>query len=180
MVSAGSKTRKGDPKQVIRLEYKVTIPRDFLIYAAPKMKQFVWHQFVACWQDCQFKNSVQNLKQGEMLSLVDFAQNYSYKGQNEIQSQHWFSFQCTILVHITYQINASHNPDDPKSKRLQTQYHYYISDDRVHDSLYVQHCLLLHWQSMVAVGNIPSRHIVWSDGCALQFKGAKAWFFVAR
>ena len=96
----------------------------------------MWHQFVAHWQDSHFKNSLQDLKQGEILSLIDFAENYSYKGQSEIQSQHWFSFQCTILVHITYQVNESHNPSDPKSKRLRTEYHYYISDDRVHDSLF--------------------------------------------
>lgn len=180
MVSARTNTKKGDPKKVIRLEYKVTTPREFLLYSEPKIKQFVWHQFVARWQDSQFKNSVQDLKQGEILSLIDFAENYSYKGQSEIQSQHWFSFQCTILVHITYQVNESHNPSDPKSKRLRTEYHYYISDDRVHDSLFVQHCLVLHWRSLVAAGNIPGRHIVWSDGCASQFKGAKAWFFVAK
>ncbi|KAG0631145.1 hypothetical protein M758_1G230800 [Ceratodon purpureus] len=180
MVSAGSKTKKGDPKQVIRLEYKVTIPREFLLYAEPKIKQFVWHQFVARWQDTKFKQSVQDLKPGEVLSLIDFAENYSYKGQSEIQSQHWFSFQCTILVHITYRINDSHNPEDPQSKRLSTEYHYYISDDRVHDSLFVQHCLMLHWSALVAAGKIPSRHIVWSDGCASQFKGAKAFFFVAK
>ena len=180
MVSAGSTTRKGNPKTVIRLEYKVTTARDFLLYAAPKMKQFVWHQFVARWQDSQFKNSVQDLKEGEIMSLIDFAENYSFKGQSEVQSQHWFSFQCTILVHITYRLNESYNLADPNSKRLHTEYHYYISDDRCHDSLFVQHCLVLHWKSLVTSGNIPSRHIFWSDGCASQFKGAKAWFFVAK
>ena len=180
MVSAGSRTKTGEPKQVIRLEYKVTRPREFLEYAAPKMKQFVWHQHVAHWQDVQFKESVQNLKEGEILSLIDFAENYSFRNQNEIQSEHWFNFQLTILVHITYQVNSDWNPLDPQSKRLHTDYNYYISDDRVHDSLFVQHCLTLHWKALVSSGRCPVRHIVWSDGCAAQFKGAKAWFYVSR
>ena len=120
------------------------------------------------------------MKEGKILSLIDFAENYSFRNQNEIQSEHWFNFQLTILVHITYQVNSDWNPLDPQSKRLHTDYNYYISDDRVHDSLFVQHCLTLHWKALVSSKRCLVRHIVWSDGCAAQFKGAKAWFYVSR
>jgi hypothetical protein len=30
-------------------------------------------------------------------------------------------------------------------KKLMTEYHYYISDDNEHDTLYVQHYFELHW-----------------------------------
>jgi hypothetical protein len=42
------------------------------------------------------------LKEGEVLSLIDFVENYSCKCQDEIQEQHWFNFQLSIMVHITY------------------------------------------------------------------------------
>lgn len=48
MVPAGF-TRKGEPKTVIRLEYKVTTPRSFLAFAKPKIARFILHQFVASW-----------------------------------------------------------------------------------------------------------------------------------
>ena len=63
MVSTWTNPKKGDPKKVIRLKYKVTTPMEFLLYCEPKIKQLVRHQFVARWQDCQVKNSVEDLKQ---------------------------------------------------------------------------------------------------------------------
>ena len=37
-----------------------------------------------------------------VVSVVDFAENYAFKEQNEVQSMHWYSSQVTIFVHITY------------------------------------------------------------------------------
>ena len=178
-VPAG-KTKKGEDKVVTRLERIMSSPREFLIYAAPKIQKFIMHNFVAQWQDRQFKISKENLKEDEIMSLIDFSENYSFKSQNEVQEQHWYNFQLSILVHITYRVNPNYNPSDSKSLRLNTDYHYYISDDRKHDNLFVQHCLKLHWQHLTSLGCYPKRHVVWSDGCACQFKGARAWFFVSR
>ena len=138
------------------------------------------HQHTARWQDSKFKRSLLKLQPGEVFSLIDFAENYSFKGQDEIQSMHWYNFQITILVHIMYTLNVDYNPCDPSSKRLKTEYFYYVSDDPKHDSLFVQHCLTLHWSMLRGWGKTPVRHTVWSDGCAAQFKGATAWFYVAR
>ena len=179
MVIAG-KTKTGDPKKVIRLEYKRTSARVFLQFAASKIPQFIIHQHTARWQDVQYKACLANLQPGEVMSLIDFAENYSFKGQDEIQSQHWYNFQLTILVHITYSVNPSFNVLDPKSKRLKTDYFYYISDDKIHDSLFVQHCLNIHWKSLHDAGKTPTRHIIWSDGCSAQFKCATAWFYVSK
>ena len=44
-----------------------------------------------------------------ILSHVDFAENYSFEIQNEIQSMHWHSSHITILVHITYRLDALTN-----------------------------------------------------------------------
>lgn len=179
MVTAGV-SKEGNPKKVVRLEYKHTKAREFLEYAASKMPTFVLHQHTARWQDSEFKACLETLQSGEVMSLIDYAENYSFKAQNEIQSEHWFNFQITILVHIMYNVNPTFNLYDPKSKRLNTTYYYYVSDDRKHDSLFVQHCLMLHWRQLKESRVPPTRHVVWSDGCAAQFKGSTAWFFVAR
>lgn len=81
-------TKKGEQRTALRLEYKETNPRAFLAFAKPKIAQFVLHQFVARWQDAAFKGCLENLQEGEIMSLIDFAENYSYKGQDEVQSQH--------------------------------------------------------------------------------------------
>ena len=80
-VTAG-KTRQGDPKKVVRLEYKLTTTRAFLQYAAGIFPEFVRHQHTARWQDSQFKESLRKLQPGEVFSLIDFAENYSFKGQD--------------------------------------------------------------------------------------------------
>jgi hypothetical protein len=63
------------------------------------------------------------MKEGEIMSLIDFAKNYNFKEQNEVQEQHWYNFQMTILVHITYMVNPNYNQDDPRNSWLLTKYH---------------------------------------------------------
>ena len=170
------KTRAREPKSVLYLEYKTSHPRMFLAQAIPKIQQLVWHQHQAKWQDVAYKSS---LAKGSSVSHR-LHENYSFKGHDEVQSQHWFNFQLTILVHITYTINPDYNISDPFSKRLKVDYFYYISDDHKYNSLFVQKCLINHWNFLKVSGASPAHHIVWSDGCATQLKGSKAWFFVSR
>ncbi len=60
------------------------------------------------------------MKEGEITSLINFAKTYSFKKQNEVQERHWYNFQMTILVHITYMVNPNYNQDDPKSCQFLT------------------------------------------------------------
>jgi hypothetical protein len=89
---------------------------------------------------------------------------------------HWYSYQVTILVHITWVRKPNPDPTDESSKTVM-KYHFYISDDKKHDSYFVQHCLMLHWKSLVASGFIPRNHWIWSDGCVSQFKNKIPWYF---
>ena len=142
---ATGKTREGEPKEVIRLQQQLTTLREFLVYAASEIAEFVLHNHTTLWQDKQFKKSIDGLRLGEVMLLIDFAENYSFKMQNEVQSEHWYSFQLTILVHITYTINPTYDPTDNKSKRLCTEYHYNCSNDRKYENLFVQRAFAIHW-----------------------------------
>ena len=92
---------------------------------------------------------------------------------------HWHSYQITILVHITWVRNPTPDPNDESTRNIM-EYHFYISDDKKHDSYFVQHCLMLHWDSLVDGGFTPKNHWIWSDGCAGQFKSRIPWYFVSR
>jgi len=62
-----------------------------------------------------------------ILSQIDFAENYSFEMQNEIQSMHWHSFQITILVHITFnadQTIGQKNDDKKIIKETQLTTHF--------------------------------------------------------
>ena len=113
------------------------------------------------------------------MSVVDFAQHYSFQVQNEVQSMHWHSYQVSILVHISFQRNPRPNSNDDSTKTL-VNCHFYISDDRKHDSYFVQHCLILHWNSLEESGFKSRNYYNWSDGCASQFKSKITWYFVSH
>jgi hypothetical protein len=101
------------------------------------------------------------------------------KVQDEIQSMHWRTSQISILVMITYPVNPEFDSSIHESQLLK-DVHYFVFDDTSHDTLYVQHAFLLHWDFLKAQGCFPTHHIVWSDGCSGQFKSSRAWYFVAR
>ena len=107
-----------------------------------------------------------------VVSIIDFVENYLFKEQNEIQSMHWYNYQVSILVHITYIQNASNE--------VQKVIHFYVSNDKNHDTFFVQHCLLLHVEWLKQNNWFPKRHWVWSDGAASQFKAKQPFYFVAR
>lgn len=50
-----------------------------------------------------------------------------------------------------------------------SQYHhsqFYSGDDIKHDSYFVQHCHLLHFESVVEGGFTPKHHLIWLNECA--------------
>lgn len=108
----------------------------FISLFSAHLTSFIKHNFVFRWQAQQFKDCLLKFPSNVVVSVIDFAENYSFKIQNEIQSMHWWSTQVTILVHITYVRNAAGG--------VQKTLHFYISDDRQHDTLFVQHCFMLH------------------------------------
>lgn len=110
---------------------------------------------------------------------MDFAKNYTFEVQNEMQSMDWHSYQISISVHISFHHNSTMDPNDEDSKILK-KYHFYISDDCKHDSKFVQHCFMHHWGYMVEQGYVLQWHWVWSDGCASQFKNSKPWYIVSQ
>ncbi len=72
----------------------------YIDYLKPKLATFAEHNFFAKWQDIQFKNLLKNIPQD--VSVINFAKNYGFKVQDEVQSMHWHTTQVTILIHITY------------------------------------------------------------------------------
>jgi len=114
-----------------------------------------------------------------VVSCIDFFENYTMKIQNDIQNMHWHNFQISILVHITYHRNPEYDILDSCSLPFLKEVHYYVSNDKHHDSLFVQHAFMLHWEFLQTIGCFPSQHMVWRDGCSRQFKSVRVWYFVS-
>ena len=168
-VRIDQRTRK--PKKRLKEAFKDMPVQQFLAYTEKTVSTFITHNFKARWQDEQCQLMMKNILEGVLVSHIDFAENYTFAIQNEVQSLYYFSTSVTILVHITMWKEA---------ETIMKQTHFYVSDDKSHDSAYVQHCLLLHWDWLEDSGFMFNEHWVYSDGCSGQFKCATAMYFVAR
>lgn len=82
----------GGDRHVTWLQCKMTPPYEFVAYIKPKLTKFVVHNFKAKWQDVEFKSCLDNLTKDQIVIIINFANNYFFKEQNKIQSQHWFSW----------------------------------------------------------------------------------------
>jgi hypothetical protein len=64
---------------------------------------------------------------------------------------HWHNFQVSILVRITYNRNPEYDILDSNSLPFLKEVHYYVSNDTHHDSLFVQHAFMLHWEFLQTI-----------------------------
>jgi hypothetical protein len=148
---------------------------DFLKKFEEEIYKYTKHSHRARWKDLQFKQSREVFPPGTILSVVDFAENYTFTAQKEIQSEYYHSDQVTIFVHVLYR-HAQQSLDNIEStndnRHVIKEYHFYISDDRAHDTHYVQHCFDKFYDSLKERGIGFDRHWIWSDGCAGQFKSS--------
>ena len=67
------------------------------------MNKLTAHSYIAKSQANYLKHREAELQPHKAIVLADFAENYEFVIQNEIQSYHWCKQQCTIhpiAVHI--------------------------------------------------------------------------------
>ncbi len=72
----------------MKLEYKDIVFSELIDYLKPKVQFFAHHNFVARWQDKMFKSCFQNFPNDIIVSIVNFAKNYSFEVQTKMQSMH--------------------------------------------------------------------------------------------
>lgn len=69
---------------------------DFVEYFAQKVFDLGPHAYVAEQQSAFLKHTKDTLRRNEFDIISDFAENYSFVMQDEIQAYHWMNQQCTI------------------------------------------------------------------------------------
>jgi hypothetical protein len=77
-------TDEGHPRKAATLEYRESVPHEFYDHLKSKMMSFVLYNFVASWQDFQFRELFTSVPPNTLISCVDFSENYTLKIQNEI------------------------------------------------------------------------------------------------
>ena len=128
---------------------------------------FIMHFFTADWQYYQYRLLKQNLKSGEVMLVMDFAENRNSQYQDEIKSAHFNKQQITLHPVIAFYRS--------QSGQLVRHALDFITDDVVHDHNAVHHftSCLLHFlqEKLILPAEGPLKVYIFSDGCAAQYKG---------
>lgn len=83
----GHKPKRKPRKKIVEV-YKKSLLFKCFEFLQDKVPLFVKHNFVSRWQDANYKLAMENLGKGSILSHIDFAKNYTFEIQNDIQSMY--------------------------------------------------------------------------------------------
>ena len=123
------------------------------------------HSFLAKCQASFLKSKKEALLANEAIVLGDFAENYQFLIQDEIQSYHWSKKYCTLHPLVLYLL------DD--NGELKHESFCFISNDNTHDTnfVYKLQTILVDFLKK-NYGNI-TKLFYFSDGYAEQYKNYK-------
>jgi hypothetical protein len=135
---------------------------DFMQSFVIKLEKLCAHSFIAKQQSDFCRQTKENLKEGEILVIMDFSENFSFVVQSAPQGIHWSNSSATIHVSVAYfRIGGI----------IQHLSHAVVSDCHEHNSTAVHLCqrLLLSRLNLVS-GLVLHKIIYMSDGSAAQYK----------
>ncbi|KAJ8042545.1 hypothetical protein HOLleu_13627 [Holothuria leucospilota] len=142
-------------KQVVKGETCKSVKKRALLFKSGSMEEllgelmeeadpFPAHLFTKDWQNAQLQVLRSNLPQKSVLGILDFAENYTCKHQDEAQTAYWTHESATVHPIVTYYRCPTCNDVNRESLVI-------ISDDLLHD-----HHAVHEFQ--------------FSDGCGTQYK----------
>ena len=103
--------------------------RDFDDFIKNLVGKLMKHHFVAKKKAEFFKQLKENLRFGECVIVLDFAENYSFLVQDAAQRFHWNNSQTTIHPIVIYYVD--------ESGKLAHVSYVCISDHKTHDTITV-------------------------------------------
>ncbi|KAK7484163.1 hypothetical protein BaRGS_00024533, partial [Batillaria attramentaria] len=160
------KKEKGQRKEKVEHTGTVTELIESLLH---DLAPFTKHVFVHRWQHMQFRTVVSKVtSQRIAVAVCDFAENHLCRWQDEVHSAHWGYSQVT--VHPTVLYYACQNCNG-----LVTDYLVFLSDDLNHDA-HMAHTIIMASREHVLVETGIEQVVVWSDGCAAQYKSKLPFF----
>ena len=126
------------------------------------------HLFEARWQYTQFTKLKENLPDKVLVMVLNFAENYSTKHQDELQSVHWAPNQITIHPIVCNYQDKCHEM-------------VFMSDDQKHDSYFVDHCITKATDQLKETYGVKFENIIqFTDGCSSQYKSKVLFFHISN
>lgn len=97
---------------------------DFIDLVVERIDKLTPHSFIAKEQSRYLNILKEELPENEVVVLGDFAENYQFMIQDEVQGFHWNSSQCTLHPIVIY---------FKSNQGTQSHSLCFITDDRNHD-----------------------------------------------
>ena len=123
------------------------------------------HSYLAKAQAKFLNMKKDNLGPNEVLVLGDFAENYQYLIQDEIQSYHWSKEYCTLHPLVVY-----YRDNEGVLQHLSL---CFISDDNTYDTSFVYQVQKMTISHIHDVLPHVNKMMYFSDGCGAQYKNYK-------
>ena len=167
VVPTASSKKDSEAKKVVKKVKKICKEgniSDVIASLQRKLPTFLEHVFIKRQQSKYFEDRLANLDKEEAVVQVDFAENYTCKYQDEIQTAHWNQEQVTIFTVAVWTKGTAGGDNVCES-------HAIVSDETTHDKKSVA-----VFMSQVIEKFIKERHpeikqvYVFSDGPSSQFK----------
>lgn len=146
------------------LETNVLTVENFIEKLSSKIWKLTGHHFVAKHQSEYLKSLKTDLKETELIVLMDFAENYSFVVQDAAQGFHWENSQATVHPFVAYYVD---NVDT-----LQVVNCCMISDKLQHDTVSV-HVFIQKFIDFLVTRTKVTKIYYFSDGSAAQYKNYK-------
>ena len=80
----------------------ITTVQEFIEIFIEKLAVLLPHSYISKAQINYYKAKKEALSEGEVLITMDFAENYSFQVQNEVQGFHWTNSQVTVHPVVCY------------------------------------------------------------------------------
>lgn len=144
---------------------------DFVDYFVEKLFKLKPHDFIAKQQSNFLRQTKENLQQNEFVVISDFAENYSFVVQDEVQAHHWNKSQCTLHPFSIYYKDG----EDVKTISFVV-----VAESIEHNivSVYLFQTKLFAFLQQ-KFGHI-AKIFFFSDGCAAQYKNRKNFFNLCK
>jgi hypothetical protein len=140
---------------------------DYIDQFCNQLKDYQIHDFKTKMQATYYRETKMSLKDGEVLVVCDFAENYSFILQDEVQSFHWNNEMATLHPFVIYY---------KKEDEIAHLSFVIISECNIHNTvavhLFQKHLIEFIKANISAIGPVH-KIIYFSDGCAGQYKNCK-------
>lgn len=124
------------------------------------------HLLVKDWQSKCLDTMIDTCSCDTMIIIIDYAMNYAHKHDQEFSEEHFSPWSSTILPIVCYYRGLD--------GVVGAETFAVLTDDLRHDHQAVQahlkQCIQFHRVRFAERGYVLKSCIVWSDGCAAQFK----------